>query len=351
MRRCIAAGRLGVPGRVFGAPFGLCRPTALLPRCCAASASSPGPTSSPAVARAPGAALGVPRGASLAELSQRGGLIPKPETFDERLKPGFRGGRALFIFFLLNVTPFGCLMYYLREEREKRAALSMPALPSSAPDVAAEALRVIRTTPVCFFIQEGAPGTKDALARGVGALRVDPHLPEGSAYVPQTEPLPLVPALERNDVTDLFESPPSPGLGFIHFALSRSSPTGVSILAGHRNASLLYSSPTRAAYCTVSGQLSVLSDPESRRHYWKSVWSWAFLPTEPPAASPHANPPSPDEAPPAWTQKDFMLLRLSVDEVTLHAMVDGPQRWENRRVKAVKDLAEKERGLQWTLAA
>lgn len=278
------------------------------------------------------------REASLAELSQRAGFLPKPEAFDERLKPGFRGGKALFVFFLCNAAPFGALLYYLREQREERAQLSLISLPVSADEVAVEALRVIRTSAACFLLQ-------DTEINGTGyggALRVDPHSPEGTAYTPPTEPLTLLPQLERNVLTDLFESPAVSGLGFIHFAISKSSPLGDAVAKGRRKAGLLYLSHTRGAYCTVSGQLSVLTDPESKRRYWKGVWAASFVDPLPVAAPGQ----SPKEAPPPWLSGDYMLLRLAVDEACLQSIVDSPQRWESRRVQLIERSSSAE-GARW----
>lgn len=280
-----------------------------------------------------------PQATGLQSLGQRGGLLPKPEVFDEKLKPGFRGGKALFVFFLCNALPLGALLYYLQEKREERTQLCLSALPAAAEDVVAEALRVVRTTPVCFLLRQ-QDGTGSAYG---GVLRVDVHPPEAVAYTAPTEPLPLLPQLERNVLTDIFEAPPIAGLGFIHFALSRSSAAAVQ--AGHRRASLLYSSATREAYCIVSGQVSVLTDPDLRRRYWKGMWSFSFL--EGRTAD------SAEQSP--WMNNDYVLLRLAVDEVTLRAMVDGPERWEHRcarRRPAPASLQERGDGvqaLQWTL--
>eukprot|EP00933_Yihiella_yeosuensis_P072796 TRINITY_DN81328_c0_g1_i1.p1 TRINITY_DN81328_c0_g1~~TRINITY_DN81328_c0_g1_i1.p1 ORF type:complete len:368 (-),score=79.83 TRINITY_DN81328_c0_g1_i1:126-1172(-) len=292
------------------------------------------------------------RGSSLAELSERAGYLPQPEAFDERLKPGFRGGRALFIFFLCNAIPFTGLLYYLNEQREARAELSMLALPQTADDVAGEALRVIRTSAACFLLQDAeAVGTSFG-----GALRVDPHPPEASAYVPPTEPLPLIPQMERNVVTDLFEAPAVGGLGFIHFAVSRKSAEGAAVLAGRRRGGLLYLSHTRGAYCTVSGQLSVLSDPESKRRYWKGVWASAFPPPLPPAQTVPSAAPSAavaqtaQESSPAWQSEDYLLLRLAVDEASLQSIVDSPARWEASRVQRVGTASDPQ-GKSWKLVS
>eukprot|EP00971_Amphidinium_carterae_P020216 398351-Amphidinium_carterae.1 len=49
-------------------------------------------------------------------------------------------------------------------------------------------------------------------------------------------------------------------------------------LTGSRQARLMYMSSTRGGYCSVYGALSVVSDADSRRHYWKNHWAAAFLP-------------------------------------------------------------------------
>jgi len=286
-------------------------------------------------------------GTSLAELSDRAGFLPRPEVFDERLKPGFRGGRALLIFFLCNAVPFSALLYYLREQRSARSQLSLLALPSSPDDAAAEALRVMRTSAVCFLLQDAeAVGTSFG-----GALRVDPHPAEIKAYVPPTEPLALIPQLERNVITDLFEAPVIGGLGFVHFAVSRRSAEGAAVAAGRRRAGLLYMSHTRGAYCTVSGQLSVLADPESKRRYWKGNWSAAFPPPMPSASGPPSAAPGAvlEEIPP-WMSEDYLLLRLAVDEASVQSVVDGPQRWDTRRVKRNNVAADAE-GCKWKFVA
>lgn len=253
---------------------------------------------------------------SLTHFAETSAFLPRPEVFDERLRPGFRGGKALLVFFLCNAMPLGGVLYWLQGEREKRARLSMGSLPSDAEEVAAEVLRVIRTATVCFLTPSADAGILG------GAVRVDPHLPEGEVLATPTEPLPLLPQLERNVLTDLLESPSTPGLGFIHLAVSRRSPLGAAILAGNRQASLLYVSHVRGAYCTVYGQVSVLEDLETRRRYWKGAWGAAF-----PMARPQGEA---IEPPPPWTSGDYMLVRLGVVDVDLHAMVDGPQRWEWR---------------------
>eukprot|EP00928_Gymnodinium_smaydae_P028276 TRINITY_DN21602_c0_g6_i1.p1 TRINITY_DN21602_c0_g6~~TRINITY_DN21602_c0_g6_i1.p1 ORF type:complete len:434 (+),score=97.91 TRINITY_DN21602_c0_g6_i1:145-1302(+) len=294
----------------------------------------------------------------LADLADRSAFLPKPEAFDERLRPGFRGGRALLIFFACNAVPFGALLYYLREQREARAQLTLAALPVTAEDVAAEALRTIRTAAVCLALSdapETAASARGGAAANLGALRVDPFPPERSAYVPPTEPLPLLPQLERNVVTDLLEAPANSGLGFVHFTVSRNSPLGAAALAGDRRASLLYVSHVRGAYCTVNGQLSVLSDAESKRRYWKPSWIAAF----PPAAAVEATPravgagaagASPAEPAPPWLHEDCLLLRLAVNDVTLRATVDGPQRWQARSVRRVRGSGDaSEAGQEWSL--
>lgn len=303
---------------------------------------------------------------SLAELSERAGYIPRPEAHDERLKPGFRGATKLFIFFLFNAVPLSALLYYLREQREKRSQMSLLALPSSAEDVAAEALRAIRTSAVCFLLQpepvNAAAAASPLASAGGSVLRVDPHPPEGTAYVPPTEPLPLVPQLERNVLTDIFESPPTSGLGFIHFAVSRSSVPGAAAVAGDRRASLLYVSHARGAYCTVTGQVSVLSDIETRRRYWKTAWTGSFVGAADgatpaniaPAPSAAGKRPDKDEnaPPPSWAHSDYLLIRLAVNEVTLHALVDGPDRWQQRRARRVDEgrgAAVGDAGGKWTL--
>jgi len=275
-------------------------------------------------------------GTALTGLAERGGFLPRPDAFDESLKPGFRGGRALLAFFLCNAVPFGAALYYLREQRTQRAQLAMTALPSAPDEVASEALRVVRTASDCFLVQAGgAPG----------ALRIDPHGPEGSAYVPPSGPLPLLPQMERNAVTDILESPHVPGLKFVHFAVSRGSAAAAPLMAGDRRASLLYVSGTRGAYCTVSGQLSVLDDVESRRRYWRSPWAAAFLPGEAEPAGPG------QEAAPPWLHRDYLLLRLSIGEVSLQATVDGPQRWEQRRVRRCDGRTGEEPGAEWATIA
>lgn len=290
---------------------------------------------SPPVPRG-GLQAGVDDPSALVGFAERGGLLPRPETFDETLKPGFRGGRALFIFFLCNAVPFGSLLYYLREQRTQRTELSLLALPAVADDVAAEALRVIRTAAASFLMQAGTENG--------WTIRVDPHPPEGTAYVPPTEPLPLIPQVERNVLTDIFESPTVSGLGFVHFAISRASGPGAQVLSGDRKASLLYISNTRGAYCTVSGQVSVLTDPEARRRYWKNMWAFSFPANE--AGAPAAS--AREESPP-WQHGDYLLLRLAVDEVTLQSAVDGPQRWEQRRVQRRRGVGNDEAGSKWTL--
>eukprot|EP00913_Durusdinium_trenchii_P023191 g21770.t1 len=132
----------------------------------------------------------------LSELSERAGFVPRPPEPEKDPSPGFRGGKALFIFFLCNAIPFSALMYYLREQREKRTELAMLTLPRAPEEVAAEVLRVIRTSAVCFLLQDSQVASH--------ALRVDPHLPEATAYVPPTGPLPLVPQMERNFLTERF---------------------------------------------------------------------------------------------------------------------------------------------------
>eukprot|EP00747_Dinoflagellata_sp_TGD_P028569 gnl/TRDRNA2_/TRDRNA2_133347_c0_seq1.p1 gnl/TRDRNA2_/TRDRNA2_133347_c0~~gnl/TRDRNA2_/TRDRNA2_133347_c0_seq1.p1 ORF type:complete len:346 (-),score=40.74 gnl/TRDRNA2_/TRDRNA2_133347_c0_seq1:41-1078(-) len=274
---------------------------------------------------------------ALQNLQARGGLMPRPEEFDERLKPGFRGGRALFIFFMCNAAPFCGLLYYLREQREQRAELELTMLPTFAGEVVSEALRVIKTTPVCYLLPPGGCAG--------GMLMVEPRAPEGTAYVAPSGPLPLVPQLERSSLTDLLESPPVAGLGFIHFALSRNCAAAQAVLAGNRQASLLYSSGTRGAYCTVSGQLSILSDMDARRHYWKSAWSASFPAV---SAAPKKGQQSPEAPPQPWTNAECLVLRLSVTDVNLRALVDGPERWECRHARKLPQKTS-ESDPEWVL--
>lgn len=275
------------------------------------------------------------RGTALADLTERGGFLPRPDVFDEKLKPGFRGGRALFVFFFCNAVPFGAVLYYFREQRTQRTQMSLLALPRGADEVAAEALRVVRTASTCFLMQGGV--------RQGATVRIDPHLPEGAAYVPPTEPLPLVPQMERSAITDIFESPSVPGLKYVHFALSRASAAAAPILAGERQASLLYISNTRGAYCTVSGQLSILIDAESRRRYWRSLWTASFPACEPEKAGSALEPSS------QWQHGDYMLIRLSVSEVALQAAVDGPQRWQEQRVQLLDSVVGEQAGTRWAV--
>mmetsp|Transcript_3579 Transcript_3579/g.6989 ORF Transcript_3579/g.6989 Transcript_3579/m.6989 type:complete len:381 (+) Transcript_3579:63-1205(+) len=286
---------------------------------------------------------------ALADLTERGGLMPKPETFDERLKPGFRGGRALFLFFLCNAVPFSAVLYYFREQRTQRTQMSLLTLPATADDVAAEALRVVRTASACFLVQRSGSSSGQRST----TVRVDPHAPEGTAYVPPTEPLPLVPQMPRNEITDVFESPSTPGLRYIHFAISRQSVAAAPVLAGERQASLLYISASRAAYCNVGGQLSILSDPEARRRFWRPHWALSFPPGR--RAESAARQGSHEaEPPPLWQHEDYILLRLAVNEVSLQAAEDGPQRWEERRVCVSGSLpgaADEEGSAKWALVS
>jgi len=283
---------------------------------------------------------------ALADLTEKGGLMPKPETFDERLKPGFRGGRALFLFFLCNAVPFSAVLYYFREQRTQRTQMSLLTLPAAADDVATEALRVVRTASACFLVQRGGSSSGQRST----TVRVDPHAPEGTAYVPPTEPLPLVPQMPRNEITDIFESPSTPGLRYIHFAISRQSVAATPVLAGERQASLLYVSASRAAYCNVAGQLSILSDPEARRRFWRPHWVLSFPPGQ--GAEPAARQGSHEaEPPPPWQHEDYILLRLAINEVSLQATEDGPQRWQERRICVSGSLgaAEEEGSAKWVL--
>merc|ERR1712118_367120 len=118
------------------------------------------------------------------------------------------------------------------------------------------------------------------------------------------------------------EVPTASGLGYIHFALHRSSAPAARALAGRRRASLLYSSSTRGAYCTVDGLLSVLTDNELRRHYWKSHWASAF----PCASAVGAQEPDSLEQVPPWSSGDYVLVRLAVDEVVLRLFKRAPRR-------------------------
>lgn len=209
-------------------------------------------------------------------------------------------------------------MYYLREQREKRTELAMLTLPRAPEEVAAEVLRVIRTSAVCFLLQDSQVASH--------ALRVDPHLPEATAYVPPTGPLPLVPQMERNFLTDLLESPQVLGLGFLHFALQRTSPEAQAILQGRRKAALLYVSHTRTAYCTITGQLSILTDPDCRRRYWKPSWSLCFAKQQPEEAEGTVEP---------WQSQDYVLVRFAIDQASLQSVVDTSLRWDARHIKRI----------------
>merc|ERR1712060_553791 len=108
---------------------------------------------------------------------------------------------------------------------------------------------------------------------------------------------------------------------------------------------LTYISNTRGAYCSVSGQLSVLTDQESRRRYWKNVWALSFFTRDKEASHETQR-----EAPPGYENSDYLLVRLAVDDVTLHPVVDGPQRWDQRRVHRNPGVMSDE-GPKWSLVA
>lgn len=278
-------------------------------------------------------------GTSLGQLSERSGFVPKPDFFEPEVKSDHRGKRALLLFLLCNAIPFGALVYYVREQRAERAQMSLLALPLSAGDVVAEAVRIMRTSSSCFFQRHGDASSD--------VLLVDPHHPEASVHATPTGPLPLLPDEDRNAFTDIFEFPSSVGPGFVHFAVSRNSSAGQAVLAGDRQAHLMYLSPTREAYCTVNGQLSVLSDPDSRRRYWKSVWAFSF-PSESAPAKEQSQAGVP-EAPTPWTAADYLLLRLAVTEVSIHAMGAGPQRWQARRARRESGSSRTGEGAEWSL--
>jgi len=156
--------------------------------------------------------------------------------------------------------------------------------------------------------------------------------------------------MPRNEITDIFESPSTPGLRYIHFAISRQSVAATPVLAGERQASLLYVSASRAAYCNVAGQLSILSDPEARRRFWRPLWVLSFPPGQ--GAEPAARQGSHEaEPPPPWQHEDYILLRLAINEVSLQATEDGPQRWQERRICVSGSLgaAEEEGSAKWVL--
>merc|ERR1712224_231252 len=67
------------------------------------------------------------------------------------------------------------------------------------------------------------------------------------------------------------------------------------------------------------------------------------------SAAPSASGQAEAEVPPPWSRSDYLLLRLAVADISLHAMVDGPQRWEARRARRSDN--GKSDGTDWLLIA
>lgn len=255
---------------------------------------------------------------------ERAGFLPQPQPMEPEVQKGFRGGKALFIFFLVNAVPAGYVVYYIRDQRAQREEQMLMALPVAPEDVASEALYVARTSPLCFCLL------------GVDLVRIDPHAPEDAVMTLPQGDLQFVPQLEKSPLTDIFTAEKSTGqpLSVIHFALPRSSAYAESIHSGHRKAKLLYSSQSRGAYCLVEGTLSFIDDPELRRHYWRRQWA-ATLPFAAPADNNRTDSPMP------WECADYVLVRMMVSGISLRPLVADPQCWQSRDVQLVPSDGDK----------
>ncbi|CAK9009849.1 unnamed protein product, partial [Durusdinium trenchii] len=91
-------------------------------------------------------------------------------------------------------------------------------------------------------------------------------------------------------------------------------------------AALLYVSHTRTAYCTITGQLSILTDPDCRRRYWKPSWSLCFAKQQPEEAEGTVEP---------WQSQDYVLVRFAIDQASLQSVVDTSLRWDARHIKRI----------------
>lgn len=262
---------------------------------------------------------------------ERAGFLPQPQPMEPEVQKGFRGGKALFIFFLVNAVPVGYMVYYIRDQRAQREEEMLMNLPIAPQEVAAEALFIARTSPLCFCLLGG------------DVVRIDPHTPEPSVMTLPQGDLPLVPGFEKSPLTDVFtaERPEGCPLSIVHFALPKSQAHAESIRKGQRKATLLYSSPSRGAYCLVEGSLSFVDDPELRRHYWRRQWA-ATLPFLAPQATKGAakkevtktdKAVEAEASRPAWECADYALMRFTVSGVSLRPMVANPQCWQSRNVK------------------
>lgn len=266
---------------------------------------------------------------------ERSGFLPQPQPMEPEVQKGFRGGRALFIFFLVNAVPVGYVVYYIRDQRAQREEEMLMNLPVAPEDIAAEALSIVRTSPLCFCLLGG------------DVVRIDPHTPEPSVMTLPQGDLPLMPGLEKSPLTDIFmaERPDGCPLSIVHFALPKSQAHAESIRKGERKASLLYSSLSRGAYCVVEGTLSFIDDPELRRHYWRRQWA-ATLPFAAPMKEEKADNGAAEElSRQPWECADYALVRLTVSGVSLRQMVADPQCWQSRNVKRL--VSDGEKSAKW----
>lgn len=202
---------------------------------------------------------------------------------------------------------------------------------------------------MCWCVAAG-----DSASRyGVQIAGVRPHDPESQRLQLMEEDTPLLSSsstkgggggglLKHNLITDLFTSQRgefSLPFNFVHFPLSRLAPIASShrLVAHHscptpksnhfRRISLVYHSPSKGYDLVLTGTASVVSSPAYRRHYWLPRWGAVF--------SDHKS-------------KEYILVKLTVDELALHMTSDaGPHCW--RPIILRRDISETTN--HWRLAS
>ncbi|CAK9099082.1 Protein ILITYHIA [Durusdinium trenchii] len=73
-------------------------------------------------------------------------------------------------------------------------------------------------------------------------------------------------------------------------------------------------------------RLSILTDPDCRRRYWKPSWSLCFAKQQPEEAEGTVEP---------WQSQDYVLVRFAIDQASLQSVVDTSLRWDARHIKRI----------------
>lgn len=189
-----------------------------------------------------------------------------------------------------------------------------------------------------FLILHGS-----SIAPGLSVQRVESLPPEEAPLRRNHEVAAAVPDLEKSELLSQFlytedHRPPQKGgmkqqgdfsserypLRAVHFAVPRASEAGTSFVEqGLRRHSLFYHSQLRNAYCTLTGTVAVVEDPELRRRYWTDRWRSCVAPREGGF----------DREEDALCESlDYVLVRFRPEEVELRASTVG-EAFAGRRLK------------------